>query len=222
MEKNERLKKTIEYMNNLINLSIHKAAMTVGISFIISVIVVTLVDDFLLANFVVPGDTEVLANDIESNEGFFGFAVVGYLIVLVLDSIIGLALYVVLQPVSKNLALLTSGLRLLYAFVLTIGVIALALQMTDVYGYRSIKLFGYILFAMHLFVLGYSVFRSGYIPKSLGLFLMIASFTYISFFVDFDLTEALNVFIMIIMALAELSLSIWLIIKRNELPKIIN
>jgi len=77
------------------NLTPSKAAMVVGIAFIISVFIVTLVDDFLLANFVVPGDTEALASDIEANRRLFGLAVVGYLLVLVLDSIIGLALYVV-------------------------------------------------------------------------------------------------------------------------------
>ena len=44
-------------MKNLIaDLSTSKAAMVAGIAFITSVIIVTLVYDFLLANFVVPGD----------------------------------------------------------------------------------------------------------------------------------------------------------------------
>lgn len=43
-------------MKNLIaDLSTSKAAMVVEIGFITSVFIVTLVDDFLLANFVVPG-----------------------------------------------------------------------------------------------------------------------------------------------------------------------
>ena len=70
------------------DLSTSKAAMVVGIAFITSVIIVTLVDDFLLANFVVPGDTAALARDIEANGRLLGFAVVGYLLVLALDSII--------------------------------------------------------------------------------------------------------------------------------------
>ena len=92
--------------NFIVNLSTSKAAMVVGIAFITSIIIVTIVDDFLLANFVVPGDTVALAIDIESNGKLFGFAAVGYLLVLALDSIIGLALYVVLKPSNKNLALL--------------------------------------------------------------------------------------------------------------------
>ncbi|WP_299124285.1 DUF4386 domain-containing protein [uncultured Winogradskyella sp.] len=205
--------------NFITNLSISKAAMLVGIAFISSVFIVTLVDDFLLANFVVPGDTEVLAKDIEANRKRFGFAVVGYLLVLVLDAIIGLALYVVLKTANKSLALLTSVLRLLYAFTLIIGLLCLVIEIIDVYDYASIKLLGYVFFTLHIFVLGYAVFNSGYIPKSLGILLMVASFTYIAFFIDFHLSEIFGVIIMLTMALAELLLSIWLIAKRNRLPE---
>jgi hypothetical protein len=205
--------------NFIADLSPSKAAMVVGIAFITSVVIVTLVDDILLANFVVPGDTATLASDIEANGRLFGIAVVGYLLVLALDSIIGLALYVVLKPANKNLALLTAVLRLLYACTLVIGLFALVFQIIDVYGYASIKLFGYIFFALHIFVLGYSVFKSGYIPKSLGILLVVASFTYIVFFVDLNLAETLQVIIMLTMLVAELALSIWLIVKRNSLPE---
>ena len=202
----------------LSNISSRKAAMTVGIAFITSIIIVTIVDDFLLANFVIPGDTAALARDVEANGRLFGFAIIGYLIVLVLDSIIGLALYVVLKPANKNLASITSALRLLYAFTVIIGLFALALQIIDVYGYASLKLIGYLFFAFHILVLGYSVFKSGYIPKSIGILLILASFTYIVFFVDLNLPEALMTIIMLTMAIAELSLSIWLLAKRKKLP----
>lgn len=208
------------YMKNFItNLPITKAAMTVGVAFIISVLFVTLVDDFILANFVVPGDTATLARDIEANGMSLGFAIVGYLIVLVLDSIIGLALFVVLKPSNKNLALLTSALRLLYAFTLIIGLFVLALQIIDVYGYAYLKLIGYVFFALHILILGYSVFKSVYMPKVLGILLMFASLTYIVFFIDFNFPEAILTITMLTMAIAELSLSIWLIAKRNRLPE---
>ena len=192
--------------------------MVVGIAFITSVLIVTIVDDFLLANFVVPGDTKVLANDIQANERLFGYAVVGYLLVLVLDAIIAIALYVVLKPADKHLASLTTVLRLLYALTLIMGVLALAFKSIDAYGYASIKLLGYVFFALHIFILGYSVFKSAYIPKILGILLVVASFTYIIFFVDFQLPEALNVITMLTMAVAELSLSIWLLVQRKRLP----
>jgi hypothetical protein len=199
-------------------LSTSKAAMVVGIAFISSVIIVSIVDDFILANFVAPGDTATLARDIVADERRFGFAVVGYLLVLALDSIIGLALYVVLKPANKMLAWITAFLRVVYASILAIGLFALAFQLIDAYGYADIKLSGYVFFALHLFLLGYTVFRSGYIPKSIGILLVFASFTYSVFFVDLHLSEILEMVIMLIMAIAELSLSIWLIVKRDSLP----
>lgn len=204
--------------NYFFNLTPRKAALIVGVAFITSVFLVTIIDDFLLANFIVPGDTSALASDIEANGKLFGFAVVGYLFVLALDSIIGLGLYVVLKPANKNLASLVGALRLLYVFTLVVGLIALTFQFIDVYGYASIKLIGYLFFALHILVLGYSVYKSGYIPKSLGVLLVLASFTYVVFFVDFHLPASLMVLIMLTMAVAELSLSIWLIVKRNGLP----
>lgn len=205
--------------NYFFNLSPRKAAMIVGVAFITSVFVVAIIDDFLLANFIVPGDTSALAGDIEASGKIFGFAVVGYLFVLALDSIIGFGLYVVLKPANKNLASLVGSLRLLYVFTLVVGLFALIFQFIDVYGYASIKLFGYIFFALHILVLGYSVYKSGYIPKILGVLLVFASFTYFVFFVDFHLPKSLMAFIMLTMAVAELSLSIWLIVKRNGLPE---
>ncbi len=206
-------------MNRVIlKISTSKAALTVGIAFITSVILVTIVDDVLLANFVVPGDTEQLARDIRDYPNSFGFAAVGYLFVLALDSIIGLALYVVLKSSSKIRAFLTAALRLLYAAILIVGVLALVFKWMDAYGYASLKLVGYVFFALHLLVLGYSVIKSGYIPKSLGVILIIASCTYIIFFVEIYLPESVMVLAMLTMAIAELSLSIWLIVKRNSLP----
>ncbi len=207
-------------MNNyLAHIPSSQAALTVGIAFISSVVIVTLVDDFLLANFVIPGDTTALASDIEANKRQFTLAVVGYLLVLLLDAIIGIALYVVLKPASKKLAWITSGLRLLYAFVVIMGLLSLVFQRIDVYGYATLKLIGYLFFALHIFLLGYTVFKSNYIPKSLGILLILASFTYIQFFVNLELPDALLTSIMLLMAIAELSLSLWLIVKRKSLPQ---
>ncbi|HSQ86962.1 MAG TPA: DUF4386 domain-containing protein [Desulfobacterales bacterium] len=207
-------------MKKFINeLSTSKAAMVVGIAFITSVLIVTLVDDFLLANFVVPGDTEALAKDIKASGKLFGFAIIGYLIILVLDSIIALALYVVLKPANKYFATLTAVLRILYAFILIIGLFCLAIHIIDVYAYASLKLIGYIFFALHIFILGYSVLKSGYIPKSIGILLVVASFTYIVFFVDLNLPEILGVTTMLTMLIAELSLSIWLMVNRKAIPE---
>ncbi len=205
----------------ILNWPINIAALAVGVAFISSVIIVSIVDDLLLANFVIPGDNEALADDIEANRKVFVFAAIGYILVLTLDSIIALALYVVLKPANKNYALLLSVLRLLYAILLIFSLIAMLFQLIDAYNYATLKLIGYIFFAAHILVLGYAVFKSRYIPRSLGVLLMLASITYITFFIDLHLSDSVLILIMLIMAIAELSLSIWLILRRNTLPKLV-
>lgn len=201
----------------LSDLSLRNAALVVGIAFVVSALIVTLVDDFILGNFVVPGDTAALAGDIRADPSLLVFAAIGYLIVLVLDSMIGLALYVVLRPAGKHLAMLTGALRLLYAGILTAGVLGLLFQLVDVFDYASIRLLGYLFFAAHIFALGFSVLRSTYIPSSLGALLIVASLSYAAFFVDVRLSEAVGMLIMLTMAIAELALSVWLVMARNRL-----
>ena len=198
---------------------VKKAALVAGVAFIVSVLIVTLIDDFLLTNFVIPGDTAALANDIKANPQAFRFAFIGYILVLLLDTIIGLALYVVLAPANEKLALVSGALRVIYAAIVAAGLIGLVFEVIDVYGYASLKLIGYLFFAGHLMALGFSVLKSGYIPKALGIFLVIASLTYAVFFFELLFTTAVTVLIMLIMAGAELAFSLWLIFQRKNLPE---
>jgi len=192
----------------------------VGTAFVVSVVIVTVVDDGLLANFVVPGDRAALARDMAAEPRIFRLASALYLLVLMLDAIIGLALYVVLRPAGRRLAMAAGGLRLLYAGMLMIGVLGLALRWLGIDGFAAIKDAGYVVFALHILVLGYAVFRSGYIPKLLGAMLIVAAVTYSIFFVDMPLPSGAAVLAMLTMAGAELALSLWLLVKRNSLPDV--
>jgi hypothetical protein len=206
----------------LINdISPQKAARIVGIAFIISFFFAIFVGDFILPNFIVPGgDSAALANDIKTNEGLFNIAVVGYLIILALDAVIALALYIVLKPANRILAFISGSFRLLYVAIMVIIVLALTFQFIDVYSYATIKLIGYLFFTCHILVTGYAVYKSGYIPRILGVLLMIAFISYIlAFYLSFIVPEALLLIFMLFMIIGELSLSIWLIFKSAKLPE---
>lgn len=203
------------------DISPRKAARIAGIALISMFFLAIFVDDFVLSNFIGPGDTATLASDIEANEIRFGIAVTGYLIILMLDVAIALALYVILKPANKKLASLTAVLRLLYAAILVISVFALVFQFIDVYSYGTMKLIGYVFFTTHIFVLGYSVFKSGYIPRSLGVLLIITAFCYpVLFYGKFLIPEALLLIFVVPAAIAELSLGVWLLVKRKKLPEV--
>ena len=209
--------------NRIANISQRKAAIVVGIAFIISLFLAILVGNFILPNFINPGDTAALANDIKANKTLFHIAVVLYLIILALDTVIALALYIVLKPANKILASLSGIFRLLYATIAVISVSALAFQFIDVYSYETIKLWiGYLFFTCHIFITGYAVFKSGYIPRVLGVLLIIDSFCYVmAFYVSFLVPEAILLIFMVIMIIGELSLSLWLLLKSVKMSKMI-
>ena len=205
------------------DISLSQAARIVGISFIISFILVVFVGNFILPNFVNPGDTETLANDIKDNEQLFNIAVVGYLIILALDAAIALGFFILLKPTNKILASLSGNFRLLYVAIMVISVIALAFQFIGVSSYGTIKLIGYLFFTCHILVTGYTVFISGYIPRIFGVLLIIAFFSYVlAFYVSFLVPEALLMIFMLFMIIGELSLSLWLVLKGGKIPKLIS
>ena len=132
---------------------------------------------FVLSNLILPGDAATKAKNIEANQLLLIIAIASCFIILTLDVVVALILYVVLKPVKKNLALLSSVLRLIFAAIMVISVLVLVLLFLNAYSYG--ELIAYVFFISHLFVLGYIVFKSDYIPGILGFLLIIASFCYV-------------------------------------------
>ena len=179
-------------------------------------------DGFVLQNLVVPGDATTTTDNIKADELLFGLGIAGYIIILVLDVIIALTLYVILKPVNKSLSSFAAILRLLYTAIMGISLFALVLLFSN--EYNSGKLIAYVFFISHVFLLGYLVFKSKYIPKALGIFLIIASFCYIMLLYGEYIfsKELFDIFVMLAMlpaTFAELALGIWLLLKSGKLPE---
>jgi len=201
-------------------ISQRKASIVFGVAIVAMFILAIVVDNFILSNFIGPGDVTALAGDIEADQTRFGFAVAGYLLILVLDFTIALAVYVILKPVGRILASLTAGFRLLYTAIMVISVFSLAFQFIGVQSYGNVKLVGYIFFTAHIFMLGYSVLKSRFIPKGLGILLMIAFFCYIVLLYGKSVVpEQLLPIFVVPAALAELLLGIWLLVKGGKVPE---
>jgi len=204
----------------LTDTSQRKASIVFGVAIIGMFVLAILVDNFILSNFIGPGDVAELATDIEADQTRFGFAVAGYLLILVLDFAIALAVYVIFKPVSKILASITAVFRLLYTAIMVVGVFSLVFQFIGVQSYGNMKLIGYIFFTFHIFMLGFSALKSGYIPKGLGILLIIAFFCYIVLLYGKSIVpEQLLPVIVVPAALAELLLGIWLLVKGGKVSK---
>jgi hypothetical protein len=89
--------------------------------------------------------------------------------------------------------------------------------------YDLTQLIAYIFFIGHLFLLGYLTYNSGYIPKWLGVLLMIGSISYViltygEYFIPQAIYDPLFIVAMIPAIFGELSLAIWLFFRANKIP----
>ena len=135
-------------------------------------------------------DAALTAQNILNSMGAFRTCIILLFTVAILDVIVAWALYILLIPANKKLSALAAWLRVIYAgiFIFAISKLYVALQVITVDGtqamsflkaFQSIWDMALILFGFSLLVLGYLAFKSGYIPKWLGVFLVLASAGYI-------------------------------------------
>ncbi len=103
--------------NHIDDRSQRKAARVAGFMFLFSLIVPLLNWTFVLSKLVVAGNVIATANNIMANEFQFRIGITIELIMSVGLIVLGLALYIVLKPVNKNLALLSLLWKLVEATI---------------------------------------------------------------------------------------------------------
>jgi Domain of unknown function (DUF4386) len=194
---------------------------------------------------IVRGDAAATASNILQSETLFRAGLAGEMIMLVCDVAAAIILYMLLRPVSRNLALLAAFLRVTHAAVYgLVGLFHLAAvvllqgdaflqafnaQQLQALAYLSLRLHGHgyglslIFFGTSLVVLGYLIFRSRYLPRALGALLAIAGWCYlINSFAQIlapQIATSLFPWILLPALPAELGLCLWLIVKGVDLTK---
>ena len=229
------------------DISQRKAAIVAGFSFLIMTIAAIFAIYFVLDNLKVPGDAAATANNIMASETLFRVGICSLIIVLICDLVVAWALYVFLIQVNKSLSLLTAWLRMVYAAFLGIAllnfvIILLLLSGADyliafdtaqlhaqvllfLNAFNDIWAIGLVIFGLHLFLLGYLVLKSGFIPKILGILLIIASLGYLIsnlatlLLPRYENYKAIIEFVFIIpMFGGEIGLALWLLFKGGKIP----
>src|SRR6266496_1673652 len=181
--------------------SLGTAALIAGIGLLIIVVAAPFAELYVYPKLVVSGNPMETAQNIIANKALFTSAIFGYLITFVCDLIVAWALYVLLKPVNENLSLLTAWFRLVYTVIALVALLNLvtvlrllntsdiltvfqpdqfyAQVMLSLSAFRSNWYFGLLFFGIHLGLLGYLVLRSNYIPKILGVLLIVAGLGYL-------------------------------------------
>ena len=199
---------------------------------------------FVRDKLIVSGDATATANNIMASELLFRISVAVEQIWLVCAVALTLILYVLLRPVSNNLALLAAFFNLVSIAVEGVSTVSLfavlflfggagylkAFEPNQLHAlaYLALKLYDYgfgtslVFFGCCLFLSGYLIFRSGYFPKTLGVLLIIASLSYLtnSFALFLAPKFAGTIFPILVLAfIGEVSFSLWLIVKGVNVSK---
>jgi hypothetical protein len=181
---------TNENVPRFTNVSLRTAAIVAGVGLLLMAILAPIAYLNTFQKLVVFDNAALSAQNILNSIGEFRTAIMLLFIVAILDIIVAWGLYIVFVPANKNLSALAAWLRVIYGviFMFAISKLYVALQvlapdgaqaMSFLKAFQSIWDMALILFGVHLLVLGYLAFSSGYIPKWLGIFLVLASVGYI-------------------------------------------
>jgi hypothetical protein len=148
---------------------------------------------------VTSGDAGQTAEDILAANGTFRAGVLALYLVVVLDVVVAWALMRVFDPVSRSLSRLAAWFRLAYSAVFLVAISQLAgvpallgdggsgaftaeqveaQALLKVDAFNDIWSAGLVLFGAHLVLVGYLAYRSGYMPRLLGVLLVVAGLGY--------------------------------------------
>ncbi len=214
---------------------IKKIARIAGILYLAVAILAPLGDMVFRADLIVPGDAATTANNIMASEGLYRLGFVSDLITQTVQVFLVLFLYRLLKPVNKNHALLMLILGLVAVPITMLNELNQIVPLLLLSGadyltaftadqlqalaplFLDLRVQGvsilYIFWGLWLFPMGYLIFKSGYIPKILGILLIIAGFGYLIEFVLFFLFPHLNASIKMYTFWGEVLLPLWLLIK---------
>ncbi len=190
---------------------------------------------YLPSHLIVRGDAAATASNIIASESLFRLGIVGNIFTSIANIFVVLALYQLLKPVNKNAA------SLMVIFMLTSVPIGMLSELTQfavlrlLSGADYLKIFpadqlssmvmlfldlhkyainiAQIFWGLWLFPMGYLVFKSGFLPRILGVLLIIACFGYVIQSLAVFLVPNYTFNIGLFAGWGELFFVLWLLIK---------
>ncbi|MFV2061741.1 MAG: DUF4386 domain-containing protein [Gammaproteobacteria bacterium] len=196
---------------------------------------------YIPSTLIVPGDAAATASKIIANESAFRFSIVSALLTQLVNLWLVLFLYKLLKPVNKNYAVL------MVVFIMVAVPIAMVNELNNIavlmllsnHEYLSefssqqlqalvpffldlhesgINLAG-IFWGLWLFPMGYLVYKSGFIPKLIGVLLVIACVGYLLdsfiYFIIPNVGFAFSEYLFF----GEIAISFWLLIKGVDIAQ---
>ena len=189
------------------------------------------------------GDASAIVDGMTASDWYFRIGLMFGLFSALLFLLAAWALYILLKPVNRDLALLFLLLNLVGVAIQCLSYVNLfaarqllsgadylnafqadqlrAQAVSLVYLYKDSFMIAQIFYGTWVFPLGYLVYKSGFLPRWLGALLMIDCIAILVWFFQYFLLpghEALSYPCWAISFIAEFSLGLWLLIKGPRNP----
>lgn len=214
-----------------------KTARVAGFLYLIYIIVHVLADVFGRSKIIVFDDAAATAQNMMASEWQFQVGFISDLLAAMLFLLAAWALYVLLKRINQNVALLFLLLNLggvavqCFSDLFLVGsqMLVSSPDYLDVFPADQLQAFAMLFLNLHkngfmvaqifygawLFPLGYLVFKSGFLPRILGIVLMVHCAFWLMTFLQFFLFPGFDVITYVSYPLgfiAEFGLSLWLLI----------
>lgn len=188
---------------------------------------------------VVPGDPAATVNNLMASETMFRLGMVAETVIVLVEIVVSAMLYVLFRAVSRPLSLAAAFARFAQALLQAVNLLTAvpALLLLGGVGYITvfepeqlnalvllfldanafvIIIWG-LLFGFHLLLLGYLVYRSHFMPRMLGILLIIGAIGYLAqsyghlLVPQYD--ELLSAVVIVLSIPGELAFTVWLLWK---------
>jgi hypothetical protein len=216
-----------------------------GVLYLIIIAIGLWGEAFVRETFIISGDATATAANIRSMESLWRFGIAAELVLLLCAVTLTWIFFVLLRPVSANLALLATFFNLVsmaVEAVIQLNLLAALFPLGNAtylkaftpeqlagMAYLPLKLHGYgfavslIFFACDCLVMGYLIFKSEYLPKALGVLMQVAGACYLTnsfaLLLAPHLADRMFPAILVPAFVAELSLAMWLSFKGIDAAK---
>ncbi|HEX3024878.1 MAG TPA: DUF4386 domain-containing protein [Chitinophagaceae bacterium] len=210
-----------------------------GILYLIIIVAGLSSEFFFRGKLIVANNPAATANNLIASEPLWRIGILVEYLSLICTIVLAMIYFFLLRPVHKNLNLLATFFRLISIIVQVVAVLNLtaalfplisqgtnkAFTSEQVYSLTNFAIkshsFGYSISLLFLgccfFVHGYLIFKSGFLPKLLGILIQIAGIGYLTNSFTLILAPKLTAWtfpiIILPVLVGETSLSLWLLIK---------
>jgi hypothetical protein len=222
--------------------SVQTYARIAGVLFLLSIVAGIFGELYVPSKLIVSGDATATARNITTFDSLYRLGFATYLVEALCDVALALILYVLLRPVQKNLALLAAFFGLISTALYAVAELfyfaaSLILGGADYLktfspaqlnslALLSLKLYGFgggifmVFYGVACVLRGYLIFQSGYLPRFLGVLLVLAGLGFImKNFAQVLVPAYASDALLMPMFVAGVSLTVWLLVRGVDVPK---